>query len=262
MPSSRRRTLDYRIVTSTSFLMALATILSSSSIAHSREQLANCLPNEQNLPTDADCFIPITGANNLPMWQGLPDQWRAAHGVLEGRHSLESAKQTFLVFPFVVRDFELHLKYKFVSPEGNSGIQFRSKIVDEKTYRVQGYQADLDASGNFDGSMYEEGGRGSLSARGEKTTWDAQNKRTSRPLADDPEHFKVTKVGDWNEVVLVAVGNRMTYTINGRLMTELVDESPNAAAEGIIALQLHEGIAMDVQFKDGKIKILDNSRPK
>jgi len=243
----------------TFFLLAIATILSSHSSVHRTEQLAKCLPTEIPLPADADCFIPITGADKFAVWQGLPDHWLMVDNVLEGRHALENAKQTFLVLPFVVRNFELRLKYKFISGEGNSGIQFRSKVVDETTYRVHGYQADFDASGNFDGSIYEEGGRGALSAQGETTIWDAGNKRTSTPLPGNQGHFKVTKVGDWNEVVLVATGNRVTYRINGHLMTELIDESPHAAVQGFVALQLHEGIAMDVLFKDGKIKILANA---
>jgi hypothetical protein len=41
------------------------------------------------------------------------------------------------------------------------------------------------------------------------------------------------------------------------VMTELIDESPNAAREGVLALQLHEGFTMDVQFKDGRVRKLD-----
>ena len=42
-------------------------------------------------------------------------------------------------------DFEMHWKYKFVTQEGNSGVQFRSKLYDEKNFSVGGYQADCDA---------------------------------------------------------------------------------------------------------------------
>jgi hypothetical protein len=131
-----------------------------------------------------------------------------------------------------LRDFELRLKYKFVSPQGNSGIQFRSKILDQETYRVGGYQADIDATGAYDGSIYDEagvvGGRGTSSNRGDKTTWNAENQRHAVKIADSQELLKVINVGDWNDVTLVAI----------RVMTELIDESPNAAREGVLALQL------------------------
>jgi len=256
------RTLEYRVKSSgQSVLIALfAAILLISSVAHGEDRQPNRLARYNFLSRDADGFVPITGGDDLNLWKGLPGYWYADHRVLGGHQSLETSKHTFLILPFEVRDFELHLKYRFTSPEGNSGIQFRSKVLDYSTYRVSGYQADFDATGNFDGSIYEEGGRGGLSARGEKTRWDAENRRTSTFLADGRELLRAINVGDWNEVVLVALGNRITYAINGRVMTELIDESPNAAAAGIIALQLHEGIAMDVQFKDGRIKVLKGSK--
>ena len=87
-------------------------------------------------------------------------------------------------------DFELHFSYKFATPDGNSGVQFRSKVIDPKTDRVGGYQADFDAKGGYDGSIYDEagvaGGRGTMSNRGEKTVWDADNKREQRKALREP----------------------------------------------------------------------------
>ena len=62
--------------------------------------------------------------------------------------------------------------------------------------------------------------------------------------------------------MLIAKGNHVTYTINGHLMTDLTDESPKAVKEGVIALQLHAGFTMEIQFKDMKIKPLDQPEPK
>jgi hypothetical protein len=210
---------------------------------------------------DADGFVTIIGGDDLKVWKGLENYWYSRDGVLGGRQTKENSKQTFLVFPFRLRDFDLRLKYKFVSPQGNSGIQFRSKILDQETYRVGGYQADIDATGAYDGSIYDEadvvGGRGTVSNRGDRTTWNAESQRHAVKIADSQELLTAINVGDWNDLELVAKGNHITYSINGRVMTELIDESPNAAREGVLALQLHEGFAMDVQFKDGKVKKLD-----
>ena len=144
-------------------------------------------------------------------------------------------------------------------------MQFRSKVIDPKTDRVGGYQADFDAKGGYDGSIYDEagvaGGRGTMSNRGEKTVWDADNKRTTKscPLSGD-ELKKYIKVGDWNDCVVVAKGNHITYTINDRLMTDLTDDSPKALKDGVIALQLHAGFTMEILFKDIKIKLLEPSK--
>jgi hypothetical protein len=229
--------------------------------AHGQEQGSGRLELHELPKGDADGFVTIIGGDDLKIWKGLEDYWYSRDGVLGGRQTKENSRQTFLVYPFRLRDFELRLKYKFVSPQGDSGIQFRSKILDQETYRVGGYQAEIEGTGAYDGSIYDEagvvGGRGRLSNRGDKTTWNAENQRHAVKIADSQELLKVINVGDWNDVTLVAKANHITYSINGRVMTELIDESPNAAREGFLALQLHEGFTMDVQFKDGKVRKLD-----
>src|SRR5438552_3544730 len=125
---------------------------------------------------DADGFIAIFNGKDLTWWEGLEGFWSVKDGAITAHETKETSKQTFLVFKGAnVSDFELRIKYKFVTPDGNSGIQFRSKLLDPKTFRVGGYQADFDAKGGYDGSVYDEasvaGGRGTMSNRGEKTAW-------------------------------------------------------------------------------------------
>ena len=212
---------------------------------------------------DADGFVEIFNGKDLTWWEGLEGFWSVKDGAITAHETKEASKQTFLVFTgSKVGDFELHLKYKFVSPDGNSGVQFRSKLIDPKTYRVGGYQADFDGKGGYDGSIYDEagvvGGRATMSNRGEKTVWDADNKRHNEKLPEDNGTLKkLLNIGGWNDIVLVAKGDHITYTINGHLMTDLTDESPKGMKEGIMALQCHAGFTMEVQFKDVKIKFLD-----
>ncbi len=213
---------------------------------------------------DADGFITIFNGKDLTGWGGLESFWSVKDGVISGHETKEGSKQTFLTLTSTnVSDFELHIKYKFATPDGNSGIQYRSKLIDPATWRVGGYQADCDAKGGYDGSIYDEasiaGGRGTMSNRGAKTTWDADNKRHDDKLTESNEDLKkIIKIGDWNDVVLIAKGNHVTYTINGHLTTDLTDESPKALKEGVLALQLHAGFTMEVQFKDIRIKLLND----
>ena len=65
-------------------------------------------------------------------------------------------------------------------------------------------------------------------------------------------------VGEWNHTKIVAKGNHLQHYINGQLMVDVTDEQPEKAArEGILALQLHAGPPMVVQFKDIRLKTLD-----
>jgi hypothetical protein len=212
---------------------------------------------------DADGFITIFNGKDLTGWEGLEEYWTVKDGVISGHETKDKSKQTFLVWQGgKPGDFELHFKYKFATPDGNSGVQFRSKVLDPKSFRVGGYQADFDAKAGYDGSIYDEagvaGGRGTMSNRGEKTVWDSDNKRQNEKLGESGDALKkLIKIGDWNEVVLVVQGNHITYSINGKLMTDLTDHSPKALKAGVIALQCHAGFTMDIQFKDLKIKLLD-----
>jgi len=224
---------------------------------------ALCAEDKAELPKpDADGFITIFNGKDLTGWGGLDGFWSVKDGVISGHETKEGSKQTFLTLTSTqVGDFELHIKYKFVTPDGNSGIQFRSKLMDPATWRVGGYQADCDAKVGYDGSIYDEagiaGGRSTMSNRGEKTTWDADNKRHNEKLSESGDELKkLIKANDWNDVVLIAKGNHITYTINGHLTTDLTDESPKALKEGVLALQLHAGYTMEIQFKDIRIKLL------
>ena len=227
--------------------------------------LAAILPAEEGpaLPAaGADGFITIFNGKDLTYWGGLPEFWEVKDGVISGHETKDKSKQTFLTFAKPVSDFELHCQYKFATPDGNSGIQFRSKLMDPATWRVGGYQADFDSNRGYDGSIYDEagiaGGRNTMSNRGEKTVWDAENKRHNEKLADSADALKgFIKQGDWNDVVLIANGNHVTYSINGHVTTDLTDESPKALTEGVLAFQVHAGFTMEIQIKDVKIKFLD-----
>jgi len=212
-------------------------------------------------------FVPLFNGKDLTGWAGLEGFWSVKDGTISGHETRDGSKQTDLVLTTMrPTDFELHYSYKFATPDGNSGVQFRSKVLDDKTYHVGGYQADCDAKSDYNGSVYDEagvaGGRRTMSNRGEKTIWDADNQRHDERLPDSGDELKkYIKVGDWNDCVVVAKGDHITYTINGRLMTDLTDDSPKALKEGVIALQLHQGFTMEVLFKDIKIKVLPPPKP-
>jgi hypothetical protein len=217
---------------------------------------------------DAAGFISLFNGKDLTGWEGLGGYWSVKDGVIDGSETKDNSKQTFLILsaskvdPKRFGNFEMHLQYKFATPTGNSGVQFRSKIIDEKTYRVGGYQADFDGNAQFDGGFYDEAGvagkRNIMANRGFKTTWDSANKRTNEPLGMSKEEAaKTIKKGDWNRMIITAKGNTMRIAINGKILGELVDNSPKAVHEGVIAFQLHSGYTMTIQFKDLKIRLLE-----
>lgn len=192
---------------------------------------------------------------SLEGWDGNSKFWSVQDGAITGKTTKENptAGNTFLIWKGgEVGDFELTLKFKIDG--GNSGIQYRS--LDKGNHVVHGYQADIDSTNKFMGILYEEGGRGILAQRGTKVN--IAKDGTLKPetgAASDQEVLDALKKDDWNEYRVVAKGNHLQHYLNGKLSVEVVDEQASKAAKkGILALQLHAGPPMTVQFKDIVIK--------
>src|SRR5262249_11765594 len=115
----------------------------------------------------------------------------------------------------------------------NSGIQFRSEALPE--YVVKGYQADM-AENNYWGCLYEEKGTRGVLVNGWK---------------DKAE--KIVKLKDWNTYEIRCEGDHIQLFLNGVQTADLHD---SASLDGIIALQLHRGPAMEAYFRNIEIKVL------
>jgi hypothetical protein len=205
----------------------------------------------------ADEFQALFDGKSLTGWDGNPKFWSAKDGTIVGQTTRDNptAGNTFLIWRGgELKDFELHVKFKIVG--GNSGIQFRS--VDKGNHVVHGYQADIDSGDTYIGILYEEGGRGILAQRGEKVEIAADGKKTvTGKTGESKEIAAAVKKEDWNDYVIIAKGNQLIQKINGLATVEVIDnESSKAKGSGILALQLHAGPPMTVQFKDIMLKEL------
>jgi hypothetical protein len=211
---------------------------------------------------DADGFVPLFNGTDLTGWEGNSDFWSVKDGAITGQTTKEKPTKgnTFLVWKGgEVADFELRFKYKLVG--GNSGVQYRSKLIDPKTWRVGGYQADFEAGKKYSGINYNEAGvagkRGILAERGTKVHYKADGTKEVTKLEKTSEQLQdAIKNEDWNEYVVVAKGAELTHSINGHVTSVVIDEDPAALKSGILALQVHAGPPMTVQFKDIQYKVL------
>jgi hypothetical protein len=202
----------------------------------------------------------LFNGKDLTGWKGL-EFWSVEDGCITGRTTKEKPTKgnTFLVWQGgEIGDFEFTFKYKIVG--GNSGVQYRSKVVDEKGYVVAGYQADFEAGKTYSGILYEEKGRGILAQRGQKTVIKDGEKpgkakvEVTGEVGKSAEIQAKIKAEDWNEYRIVAQGGHLQHFINGVQTVDVTDETAVGAKKGILALQLHAGPAMVVQFKDLVLK--------
>ena len=201
-------------------------------------------------------FVSLFNGQDLAGWRGDTSYWSVQDGAITGRTTAEKPLRynTFLIWEGgQPADFELRLSFRIVG--GNSGVQYRSKVLEEARYIVGGYQADIDAANRYTGMCYEERGRGFLAPRGQRVTIAADGQKTVEMLADPAELQTKIKNEDWNEYRIVARGPHLQHYINSVLMAELVDhQTDKAASAGVIALQLHQGPPMTVQFKNIRLK--------
>lgn len=76
-------------------------------------------------------------------------------------------KNTFLIWQGGdVADFDFEMTARVKG--NNSGVQYRSRIVDAKKWSVGGYQMDMHPNQPYVAMLYEEQGRGISCLRGQK----------------------------------------------------------------------------------------------
>lgn len=203
-------------------------------------------------------FEPIFNGTDLTGWDGDARFWRVEEGIIVGETTtdLPTEENTFIIWEGgEPGDFELRFQIRFDTEAGNSGIQVRSqRFFDEETpeleHRVRGYQPDFAVSDWIPGILYEEGGRGILARRGQRVHLDAEGERHEEIFADEDELGEHIRPTEWNDYHVVAQGNAIRSRINGELMHELVDDSPEARREGIIAFQLHQGPPTTLELRE------------
>ncbi|MCE9556347.1 MAG: DUF1080 domain-containing protein [Planctomycetes bacterium] len=171
----------------------------------------------------------LTGWSDVP---GSMKYWSVVDGAIVGQAQENVPHNTFLWSDVPVGDFYLGCEVRLTPDSGNSGIQFRSQRGADG--HARGYQADIGAG--WWGKLYHEQGRGLL----DKNNVGQQ----------------AVKPGDWNRYEVLAVGDSIWTALNGQLCTALGD--PKGERQGRIALQIHSGPPMKVEFRG--LKLIKNPK--
>ena len=182
-------------------------------------------------------FVPLFNGNDLTGWDGDLTLWKAIDGTIVG-DSPGIKRNQFLKTTRPFEDFELRLEFRLKDGSGNSGVQFRSKAVENST-EVSGYQADIGQ--NYWGCLYDESRRNKILAQA------------------DAKSNDVLKKDDWNEYVIRAEGNHITLAINGVTTVDYEESDANIPRSGFIALQVHSGGPLKVEFRKIRIKELKSN---
>ena len=174
--------------------------------------------------------IKLFNGKNLDGWEGRPDLWSVKDGVIVAKNTEPIAVSTYLLTKQKFSDFRLTATVKLVESEMHSGIALWGKKF-EKDAEKSSYQGHL--------VMFPSG-------------WGMHDlfRRNGLPVDGEPAK-KVGKQHDWNDLEILAQGNRVRLVANGHLVVDWRDPEPNLVGEGPLGLQLHSNtVPQEVHFKD------------
>ena len=176
----------------------------------------------------AQSWEPLFNGKDLTGWHTQPGgEWKVVDGVIVGTSASSERRHGLLVSDRELTNFILRAKFRV--REGNSGLYFRAEETDTNV-AVRGFQAEVDRSSAV-GGLYETAMRG----------W------VRKP---DPDVIKnIVTHGEWVKITVTAIDDDVTVSLNGTTVTELLGDK-ESLKKGRIALQLHGGQNMHVEFKD------------
>ena len=202
-----------------------------------------------------DEFEQLFNGKDLTGWAGLEKFWSVKDGTIIGQTTEDNPTEanTFLVWQGgEVGDFIFKTKVRFSG--NNTGVQYRSELVNADEFVVKGYQADLHKKPEYFGMLYAERWRGIVAERFQRVEVGADGKPVVVGAVGDKNQTLIDS--EWNELTIIAVGNRQIHQVNGITTMDLTDNHPEAKTKGILAFQLHRGPAMTVEFKDIQLRHL------
>ncbi|MBM4072158.1 MAG: DUF1080 domain-containing protein [Planctomycetes bacterium] len=185
--------------------------------------------------------IKLFNGKNLKGWEGYKDLWSVKDGVIVARNEKPLKVSTYLFTKRKFSDFRLVFAAKLVESEMHSGVaiwgkrfvpqEVKDPVADRAEYTYQG-QLVMFPSGWGLYDLYRRHGKINLSPE-------------IRNLA-----IKAGKQHDWNDMEILAQGNRIRLVVNGKQVVDWRDPEPKLVAEGPIALQLHSNsVPQEIHFK-------------
>lgn len=183
--------------------------------------------------------IHLFDGKTLNGWKGYTDLWSVQDGVIVAKNAAPLKYSTYLLTEDEYTDFRLTFAAKLVESEMHSGVCFWGEVSPEADGKVQDPVTDR-SEHTYKGhlvmfpsgwGMYDLFGRNGLKVDGEPAK-------------------KVGKQHDWNDIEILAQGNRVRVAVNGAAVVDWRDPEPDRIKAGPIGLQLHSNmVPQEVQFK-------------
>jgi hypothetical protein len=184
--------------------------------------------------------IKLFNGKNLDGWEGYADLWSVKDEVIIGATDKPLKVSTYLFTKAKYTDFRLIFSAKLAKSDMHSGVAFwgkkfvpgnvKDEVKEKAEFTYQGQLVMFPSDwGLFD--LYRRFGA------------------INPPAEIRNVAKKAGKQKDWNDMEILAQGNRIRLVVNGKLALDWRDPDPKLVNEGPIALQLHSDAAQHVHFK-------------
>ncbi|MEO2049148.1 MAG: DUF1080 domain-containing protein [Pirellulales bacterium] len=253
-----------RIASQSAWVVVLAIAIGHDIAAAEKEKAKSGIPS-----VDTSGFVSLFDGRTLQGWKAADmSWWSVEEGAITAKITMQKPcdKNQYLFCEVgEMKDFELKLVHRIITTQQvNCGFQFRSEHYQDAD--CKGYQVDNNTETSWLVRLYDEFGRHTLAWHGQRTVFDSSGKRTDTPIgpsiedaksSDSTQNQPLFDLHQWHEYHLICQGERLTLKVNGQLVAEVVDKDPQQQdLSGLLALQLHSGPVMKVQFKDIRYKVL------
>jgi len=212
-------------------LLAIVFLSDGSLTAQNKKEAPVVAPRQGKSET-----IKLFNGKDLEGWEGYTDLWSVKDGVIIAKNTAPLKFSTYLLTKQKFTDFRLKFAAKLAESEMHSGVAFWGEVrpsvskdpeKDRTKYTYAGHLVMFPSGWG----MYDLFGRNGL------------------PVDGGPAR-KVGKQHDWNDIDVVAQGNRVRVVANGVLVVDWRDPEPDRIKEGPIGLQLHSNnVPQEMQFK-------------
>lgn len=194
---------------------------------------ASCIPFSHGQPNGAQ--IRLFDGKTFNGWQGdTLHTWRIQDGALVGGSLSQTVPHNeFISTTKSFTNYKLKLKFKLTGQEGfiNGGVQFHSQRIQDPSYEMMGYQADI--GDGFWGSLYDESRRNKLLA-----------------VADSVQIIRLLRRNDWNDYEIHTDGGHIRILLNGEQTVSYTEQDASIPQAGLVAFQIHGGGKAEVHYKD------------
>jgi len=219
--------------------VALLLLVSAVGVAVSQDKKAPppAKPAPVVAPRDGKSeTIKLFDGKSLAGWEGYTDLWSVKDGEIVARNDKPLKFSTYLLTKDKYTDFRLTFAAKLVESEMHSGVCFWGALKPEVGKEPEKDRSTFTYAGHLvmfpsNWGMYDLFGRNGLKV-------------------DSAPAKKVGKQHDWNDIEILAQGNRVRAAVNGAPVVDWRDNEPERIKAGPIGLQLHSNaVPQEIRFK-------------